>query len=131
MRFHTAVNKFCLQAVTNKKITVWKTAMDQFRPYLSLSDAFKAINFILSKRLFNNESYNILTENLTVNNILSEIKKNGFQLKIKLVSSKIMNQLTYKVSKIKIQKKGLKLNHKIRFEIKKTLNSLGVIKNAK
>jgi hypothetical protein len=42
-----------------------------------------------------------------------------------------MNQLTYKVSKIKIQKEGLKLNYKVKYEIKKTLNSLGAINNAR
>ena len=131
MRFHTAVNKFCLQAVMNKKITVWKTAMDQFRPYLSINDAFKAINFVIDKKLFNNQNYNILTENLTVKNIISEIKKNNYSTKVKLIKSKIMNQLTYKVSKAKIQKKGLKLNHKVKLEIKKTLNSLGAINNAR
>lgn len=131
MRFHTAVNKFCLQAVMNKKITVWKTAMNQFRPYLSINDAFKAINFVIDKKLFNNQNYNILTENLTVRNIISEIKKNKYSTKVKLIKSKIMNQLTYKVSKIKIQNKGLKLNHKVKFEIKKTLNSLGAINNAR
>ena len=24
MRFHTAINKFCYQAVLNKKITIWR-----------------------------------------------------------------------------------------------------------
>ena len=32
MRFHTAVNKFCMQAYTNTPLHVWKTALNQFRP---------------------------------------------------------------------------------------------------
>ena len=36
MRFHTAVNKFCLNASLNCDITVYKTALNQYRPYLSL-----------------------------------------------------------------------------------------------
>ncbi len=32
MRFHTAVNKFCWQAVTGQPITVWRTALHQVRP---------------------------------------------------------------------------------------------------
>ncbi len=35
MRFHTAVNKFCLNASLNLPITVYKTALNQYRPYLS------------------------------------------------------------------------------------------------
>ena len=43
IRFHTAVNKFCLNAAINENITVYKTALHQYRPYLSLKDAFKNI----------------------------------------------------------------------------------------
>jgi UDP-glucose 4-epimerase len=45
MRFHTAVNKFCLNASIEEPITVYKTALNQFRPYLSLKDAFKVFKF--------------------------------------------------------------------------------------
>ena len=47
MRFHTAVNKFCFQAATNQPITVWKTALNQKRPYLCLDDAVRLIEFIM------------------------------------------------------------------------------------
>jgi UDP-glucose 4-epimerase len=43
MRFHTAVNKFCWQAVMGQPITVWSTAYDQKRPYLDLFDAARAL----------------------------------------------------------------------------------------
>ena len=43
MRFHTAVNKFCWQAVMGQEISVWETAYDQSRPYLDLFDASKVI----------------------------------------------------------------------------------------
>ena len=46
MRFHTAVNKFCWQAVMGQPITVWRTAYDQKRPYLDLLDAARAFSFI-------------------------------------------------------------------------------------
>ena len=39
MRFHTAINKFCLNASLNEKIQIYKTAYNQYRPYLSLRDA--------------------------------------------------------------------------------------------
>ena len=55
MRFHTAINKFCLNASLNEKIQVYKTAYNQFRPYLSLNDAFKIFKFCIEKNIFNNE----------------------------------------------------------------------------
>ena len=47
MRFHTAVNKFCWQAVLGEPITVWTTAYDQKRPYLDLDDGVNAICMII------------------------------------------------------------------------------------
>ena len=37
MRFHTAVNKFCWQASMGQPITIWKSAINQLRPYLDLN----------------------------------------------------------------------------------------------
>ena len=42
-----------------------------------------------------------------------------------------MNQLSYKVDKRKFEKLGIKLNYKIKNDIKDTLKSLSSIKNAK
>ena len=56
MRFHTAVNKFCWQAALKEPITVWKTAMDQYRPYLALTDACSAIDFFISKTFINDKN---------------------------------------------------------------------------
>ena len=49
MRFHTAVNKFCLDASLNLPITVYNTALHQFRPYLSVQDSFKLFKFTIEK----------------------------------------------------------------------------------
>jgi len=124
MRFHTAVNKFCLNASLNLPITVYKTALNQFRPYLSLKDAFKVFKFTIEKKLFKNQIYNALSENCTVKQIIDKIKIYKKNVKIKFVYSEIMNQLSYHVSKEKLNKEGLKLNNKIVIDIKDTLNLL-------
>ena len=124
MRFHTAVNRFCLDASLNRNINVYKTALNQYRPYLSLSDAFKIFKFSIEKNFFNNDIYNALSENCTVNDILKKIKLFKKDIKIKLVSSPIMNQLSYHVDKSKLNKEGLALNKKIKSDIKDTLNLL-------
>ena len=123
MRFHTAVNKFCQQAYIREPLHVWKTALHQYRPYLSLRDAFKTFNFILNRKLFDRKIYNIVSENLTVNQIIKKIEKNK-KTRIKLVDVKIMNQLSYKVDKSKIKKIGLSLNNKISDDINNTFKFL-------
>ena len=121
MRFHTAVNKFCYQAALNKPLTIWKTALNQKRPYLDLNDAIKCIKFIISKNLFNNNIFNVITNNITLKNLLSIIKKYK-KIKIKLVSNKIMNQLSYEASNKKILNYGFKASGNLNLQIKKTLN---------
>ena len=127
IRFHTAVNKFCLNAAINEDIHVYKTALNQFRPYLSLSDALKSFKFCIERDFFQNDIFNILSGNFTVNQILKMIKKYKKKIKIKLVNAEIMNQLSYHVSKKKIEKEGLNLNYNIEDDIKKTLKLLGNI----
>ncbi len=124
MRFHTAVNKFCLNAALDNDIAVYKTALNQYRPYLSLKDAFKVFKFTIENDLFKNDIYNALSENCTVKQIIKKIKKFKKRLKIKFVNSKIMNQLSYHVDKRKLDKEGLNLNSKIADDIKDTMKLL-------
>ena len=124
MRFHTAVNKFCLNASLNSDITVYKTALNQYRPYLSLVDAFKVFKFTIEKDLFKNDIYNALSENCTVNQILQKIRKSKKNIKVKFVSSKIMNQLSYHVAKDKLNNEGLYLKNKIIYDIEDTMKLL-------
>ena len=124
MRFHTAVNKFCLNASLNDDITVYKTALNQYRPYLSLKDAFKVFKFTIENDFFKNDIYNALSENCTVNQILHKIKKFKKKIKVKFVYSKIMNQLSYHVDKSKLNKEGLYLKNKIISDIEDTMKLL-------
>ena len=75
IRFHTAVNKFCFNAAINQDIQVYKTALHQYRPYLSLDDAFKIFKFSIENDFFKIDIYNALSGNFTVNQILKKIKK--------------------------------------------------------
>lgn len=124
MRFHTAVNKFCWQAANNEMLSIWKTAYKQKRPYLDLKDACRAIIFIIKKKHFNNEIYNVLSDNLTVENVVTEIKNYYPNLKINFVKNKIMNQLSYEVSNTKFRSLGFRFNGKLNKAIKETLANL-------
>jgi UDP-glucose 4-epimerase len=106
MRFHTAVNRFIWQAVNDQPLTVWKTALDQRRPYLDLKDAIAAIRFIIEKDLFDNEIYNVLTCNATVGEIVATIRRSIPDLNVDLVDSPIMNQLSYDVADARFRRHG-------------------------
>ncbi len=106
MRFHTAVNRFCWQAVLGQPITVWTTAYDQKRPYLDLADAMRAILLIMEKQLYDGQIYNVLTHNRTVRQVVDAIKAHVPDLSVQFVDHKIMNQLSYDVSCAKFEAKG-------------------------
>ncbi len=124
MRFHTAVNKFVWQACLGEPITVWRTALDQKRPYLELGDAVRALRFIIDKDIFDGRVYNVLTDNATVGNIVEVIRKYVPDLGIKLVDAAIMNQLSYTVSPARFRALGFEYEGDLDAGIRKTVELL-------
>lgn len=98
MRFHTAVTKFCWQAVMKQPVTVWSTAYDQKRPYLGIEDCVRAVAFLIERNAFDNRVYNVLSANTTVRGIVDSIRVHVPDLEVKFVDAKIMNQLSYEVA---------------------------------
>jgi nucleoside-diphosphate-sugar epimerase len=130
MRFHTAVNRFIFQVKLDIPLTVWRTALDQKRPYLSLDDCSSAVQHVINESLFSGEIYNIVTNNWTVNEIIQGIEKiSGRSTRINYVDVAIMNQLSYEVSSLKFQETGFSFCGDLLKDIRDTLNLLEGIKN--
>lgn len=124
MRFHTAVNKFCWQAVMGQPITVWSTAYDQKRPYLDLVDAARAIAFIIRKDLFDGRIYNVLSHNATVRQVVETVREFVPDLQVSFVDNKIMNQLSYEVSSNRFLSEGFTFAGDLRRGIGETISLL-------
>ena len=124
MRFHTAVNKFCFQAAIGKPITVWRTAMNQNRPYLDITDMIRAVRLILDDNVYNNQTYNLVTVNTTVGKIIDIIKGRIPNLSINFVDNQIMSQLSYTVSNEKFRKLGFLFKGDLSKGINETLDLL-------
>jgi len=130
MRFHTAINKFCWQAVTGQPITVWRTALDQRRPYLDLTDCVKAIEFVVQKDLFDGNIYNVLTLNATVREIVDIISANVDGVAIEYVDTRIMNQLSYTVLNDRFRALGFEFRGSLEKGIAETIELLGGIRSS-
>lgn len=124
MRFHAAVNRFCWQACQGKPLTVWKTAMEQQRPYLDVVDAAAAIRFVLTKGLFKNELYNVVTVNARVRDVVAAIRREVPSLRVKIVESKAMNEYTYTVSTEKFRAEGFRFQGRLERGIAGTVRAL-------
>lgn len=124
MRFHTAINKFCWQAVMGQPLAVWRTAYDQKRPYLHLGDAVRAICFVVENELFDGRIYNVLTTNVTVREIVDLIRAKIPDINVEFVDASIMNQLSYEVANKRFTDLGFCFMGSLKEEIHNTLDLL-------
>jgi nucleoside-diphosphate-sugar epimerase len=124
MRFHTAVNKFVWQACLGRPITVWRTALHQKRPYLDLGDAVRALRFALGEPGLENRTYNVVTDNVTVNDIIETIREFVPGLRTEFVDSKVMNQLSYTVLAEKLRSLGFSAKGSLRNGVRETVSLL-------
>ncbi len=129
MRFHTAVNKFVWQACAGDPITVWRTALNQRRPYLDLSDAVRAVALLIRKQHFPCDVLNVVTENSTVGEIVEIIRSHVPDVETVLVDSEIMNQLSYEVCSRKIQALGFDFQGSLPCGIAETIRLLKSIRS--
>ena len=74
--------------------------------------------------MYNQETYNVLTDNLTVDSIIETIRKITPKININYVDSEIMNQLSYEVSSRKICKVGFEFTGSISDNIAQTIRLL-------
>lgn len=130
MRFHTAVNKFCWQAVMRQPVTVWRTAMHQRRPYLDLGDGVRALTAILARGLFDRRTYNVLTLNATVADILDAIRAEVSDLRVEEVEARIMNQLSYTVSDRRFRAWGFEPRGQLPQAVAETIRKLRAANSA-
>lgn len=126
IRFHTAINKFCFLAAFNKELPIWKKNYNQHRPYLCLNDFVRLIMSIINKKInINyNETYNVLTHNFKLNQIVDILRKIKPNIKIKFVKSPLINQKTYLVSNDKIKKTSFRFTGNLEESIMKTFKKL-------
>lgn len=124
MRFHTAINKFCWQASVGVPISVWRTALHQMRPYLHVGDAVRAMHLLLSWDRFDGRLYNVVTTNATVSDIVEILRSQIPDVRVDLVDSTIMNQLSYTVLADKFKAKGFKFQGDLRSGVIETLDLL-------
>ena len=83
----------------------------------------------MEKKFFKNDVYNILSENLTLEKLISYYKKNNKKVKIKYQKSKLINQYPYEISNKKFTAEAFKLKSKISNDIKITLKKFKYLSN--
>jgi len=83
----------------------------------------------IENNFFNNKTFNILSQNLTLKKVISYFKKCKKTIKIKYEKSKLINQYSYKVSNKKFTEDAFLLKSDIHDDIKSTLKMFRNINN--
>lgn len=125
MRFHTAINKFCWQAVNGRPLTVWRTALHQMRPYLDLGDAVRALTFLVRRELYDARTYNVVTTNASVKEICDMIERHEPGVVVEYVDSEVMNDLSFCVRDDRFRSAGFHCEGSLEKGIADTIDLLG------
>ena len=106
MRFHTAVNRFCWQAVARQPLEVWRTAIHQYRPYLDVGDAVRAMLLVVAERRFDGRLYNVLSLNATVQHVVDALACHVPDVRVAYIDSPHMNRLSYTADNSRLRRLG-------------------------
>jgi nucleoside-diphosphate-sugar epimerase len=91
MRFHTAINRFCWQAINGEALTLYDGATEIVRPYLTLLDASFLAAQILAGKHEDKSVFNAVTISLPLKTLLDvfeqECKTLAIPVQTKLIDS--------------------------------------------
>jgi UDP-glucose 4-epimerase len=111
MRFDTVVDRFTYLACVGMPLTVWQSAQNEKRPYLSISDTVDAVTFALTRSGMKGEIYNVVGENASMNRITSAIAKEVPDTRVVITPTPNLNQVSYELDGSKVERIGFKPRH--------------------
>lgn len=130
MRFQTAVSKFCWQSACGIPIEIWRTALDQVRPYLAISDCSILLARTVNDDFYPNCVINAATCNVTVQDVLDCIRAQNLSPVITLTESPAMNNLSYAVSTSLAESFGFSFSSSLSAGVTQTLHLIrGITSN--
>jgi UDP-glucose 4-epimerase len=113
MRFDTVLNKFSYYASIGHPLTVWDTALREARPYVEIRDVSRAYLFAEQGKLMDGNIYNVVVENLTMDEVIEKMKHHFPQVTIDVTPCPDLNQASFIVSSDKIKRAGFKYQYSI------------------
>jgi UDP-glucose 4-epimerase len=124
MHFRTAIQKFCKQAVSEERLSVWASALHQIRPYCDLSDAVRAMIFCAQRPEFLGKMIHGATEHATLLQIATRLKEFFPSLSIETVSHQAMNDYSYEVDCGLLKRSGFEFKGSLRAGIADVIDKL-------
>lgn len=105
LRVHTVVNIFAFRAAVGIPLEVFGSG-EQKRPFIHVNDVARAVAFCLQEPRTEGESFNVVGENASVNDILALIEPRFPRMQVRHTNKEILNQISYEVDSSKLAALG-------------------------
>lgn len=128
MRFHTAINRFCWQAVNGQALTLYDGTRELVRPYLTLTDASSLIRQVLLGKTSDSSVANAVTMSLPLASVL-DLLEQECEIRSIPVMTKVIKAPSHHMSDVCIHSSEtlasqLEPIFRLRLAIRETLNRL-------
>lgn len=124
MRFHTAVNRFCLEATLGVPLHVFSGALDKVRPYLSVQDAVEAIVTTLRTGIYAGDVVNLASCAASVSDVIESIRSCDVQVRVEFVDSLASSEHSFGVSMARANSSGIHCPNGLESGILETMHLL-------
>lgn len=112
MRFDTVINYFTYLACQGKPLTVHRSALKEYRPYVNVEDVVRAYQFAADNaEQMDGEAFNVIGRNATMDEILEVLREVFPDIRIEQCENPTENQVSYRLSDQKIKDAGFEAQH--------------------
>ncbi len=119
MRFDTVINYFTFLACQGKPLTVHKSSLEEYRPYVNVKDVVRAYRFAYKNiEDMRGEQYNIIYENRKMEEVVAAIEKVLSDIETVHTENPTDNKLSYQLSNQKVRSLGFNTKHSIEEGVK-------------
>ncbi|MFA5745049.1 MAG: NAD(P)-dependent oxidoreductase [Candidatus Paceibacterota bacterium] len=106
-RYETIINMLCIRSVYGMQTTLFESALENPKSYLSLDDEAAAILFAIENiRVMKGEAFNVVSFNTDLNEVVAAIAETGVTPQVHIATEKTINQQVYTVNADKIRRLG-------------------------
>lgn len=112
MRFDTVVNYFTYLASQGKPLTVHRSALEEYRPYVNVEDVVRAYRFAARNAdQMDGDTFNVIGRNATMGEVLDVLQKVFQNVDIDHCENPTENKVSYRLSDEKIAEHGFETRH--------------------
>lgn len=131
MRFDSETHRLCWQATTGRPLLVQKATFKQKKPFLSLHDANNFFKFLITNKIFDNRTYNLLTGVYTTEELVAKIRNHISDVRLQYVESEPMAQPASEISIERVKEKGFIIKSSLDKDVREVINLLKNVRSLK